>query len=389
MFNKGNKTSKGPGKLIWKTVISDKIFLLVNVLSLLILTALYFLFFQTKDLVFFPGNERPDVSFYTDSFDNGHSYLEKLTKTDSIAGIRFVLMDGFLFPYAGLEMREEKQKYFDLSKYNTIEIEAASSNLKSLYVYIHVKDSNVKDTLSDLSLRRLVKDINVGKERRSIKLPLSDFVTQDWWYNKVNQPKSDFSYPSFRKVRSINISTGLNPPKNVISDFNIYKIGFSRDNSMVVQTMLTIQILVAAFTFIFLYKEKSVKTKKKSVDINYKPIEVNNGTKIKTGYNFLDYINTNYDDPELNLTQISKSTGVGSREISDTISEKFGCNIKTYINQIRIMESKRLLLDSDLKVNEIAYKVGFNSPMNFNRVFKTLTGDTPLEFVKKSKVIKS
>jgi AraC-like DNA-binding protein len=389
MFNRGNKTLRSPAKLIWKIIITDRIFLLGNFFCLVILFSVYLAFFKTEEFNFFPGQEKPAVNFYTDSFDKGHSYLEKLIKTDTVVGIRFVITEGFPFPYVGLEMTDEKQRYFDLSKYNRIKVTASSDNLKSLYVYLHVRDSDVKDTVSDISLRRLVKDINVGKARQSIEVPLDDFTTQDWWYNKVNQPKTDFSDPSFHKVRSINISTGLNPPKQIISDFNIYEISFYRDNSIVVLTMSLIQVCVGAVIFFLLYKIRSVKPKKLSVDINYKPIEVNNGSKIKTGYNFLDYINTNYSDPELNLTQIAKSTGVGTREISDTISEKFGCNIKTYINQIRIMESKRLLLESDLKVNEIAYKVGFNSPMNFNRVFKTLTGDSPLEYVKKNRVVKS
>jgi AraC-like DNA-binding protein len=389
MFNQGKKTSKRPAKLIWKAVISDRIFLLGNILCFIVLTAVYLLFFKTNEFVFFPGQVKPNVSFYTDRYDNGHSYLEKLIKTDSVVGIRFVLTEGFLFPYAGLEITNEKQKYFDLSKFNKVKIEASSETLKSLYIYLHVKDRSVKDTVSEVGLRRLVKDINVGSYRQSIEVSFNDFITQDWWYNKVNQPKSDFSNPSFSKVRSINISTGLNPPKDTLSDFKIYKISFYRDNFVVILVIISVQIILTVTLFFLRHRNKSIKPEKKSIDINYKPIEVNNGNRIRTGYNFLDYINTNYSDPELNLTQIAKATGVGSREISDTISEKFGCNIKTYINQIRIMESKRLLLESDLKVNEIAYKVGFNSPMNFNRVFKTLTGDSPLEYVKKNRVAKS
>ncbi|MCR6642080.1 MAG: AraC family transcriptional regulator [Sporocytophaga sp.] len=102
--------------------------------------------------------------------------------------------------------------------------------------------------------------------------------------------------------------------------------------------------------------------------------------KLDTGFNFLDFINENFNNAELDLSLVSKKTGVNQRYISETISEKFNCNFKTYVNQIRINEAKRLLKDSDLNIGEIAYSVGFSSPGSFNRVFKSLTGMTPSEF---------
>jgi AraC family transcriptional activator of pobA len=48
-------------------------------------------------------------------------------------------------------------------------------------------------------------------------------------------------------------------------------------------------------------------------------------------------------------------------------------------NQI-IIETKRLLFFSELTVKEICYEIGFEDPVYFNRLFKKLTGLTPLSF---------
>ena len=40
-----------------------------------------------------------------------------------------------------------------------------------------------------------------------------------------------------------------------------------------------------------------------------------------------------------------------------------------------------VLKETDLQISEIAYKVGFSSPSNFNRVFKNLTDKNPSEFL--------
>lgn len=82
----------------------------------------------------------------------------------------------------------------------------------------------------------------------------------------------------------------------------------------------------------------------------------------------------------LTLELISKETTVTPRRIAHTIYEKYKCNYKTYINRIRINESKRFLTQTDLTIGEVAYKVGFNTQSHFNRVFKSETGLIPTDY---------
>jgi len=57
-----------------------------------------------------------------------------------------------------------------------------------------------------------------------------------------------------------------------------------------------------------------------------------------------------------------------------------GITFVEYIRLIRIREAKKLLEESDMKIIELAAKVGFNNVTYFNLLFKKETGETPVEF---------
>lgn len=62
---------------------------------------------------------------------------------------------------------------------------------------------------------------------------------------------------------------------------------------------------------------------------------------------------------------------------------------KTYnafLNEIRINEAcKRIIKNDSSAIASIAYETGFNSAVNFNKVFKKITGKTPSEYRKEFK----
>lgn len=54
----------------------------------------------------------------------------------------------------------------------------------------------------------------------------------------------------------------------------------------------------------------------------------------------------------------------------------------TFLNEVRIGHSCKLLIDKNLNVAQICYESGFNHLSNFNRQFKKIKGMTPSEFQK-------
>lgn len=56
-----------------------------------------------------------------------------------------------------------------------------------------------------------------------------------------------------------------------------------------------------------------------------------------------------------------------------------------FLNELRISEACKLLLNKDVSISEAAFEVGFNNISNFNRKFKSVLGVTPTEYSKRKK----
>ncbi len=79
---------------------------------------------------------------------------------------------------------------------------------------------------------------------------------------------------------------------------------------------------------------------------------------------------------ELNLSQ---------RRINDLFKAEYGLSPKIYIGNLRLEEAKRLLIETDDDILNIAYCVGFKSLSVFYSFFKEQTGITPKNYRKENK----
>ena len=65
---------------------------------------------------------------------------------------------------------------------------------------------------------------------------------------------------------------------------------------------------------------------------------------------------------------------------SDLIKKETGSTPKDFISLFMIEEAKRQLVETGADISEIAYRLGFEYPAHFTRMFKRLAGMTPKEF---------
>ncbi|MEO2203363.1 AraC family transcriptional regulator [Paenibacillus pabuli] len=94
------------------------------------------------------------------------------------------------------------------------------------------------------------------------------------------------------------------------------------------------------------------------------------------------YINEHYME-ELSLHLLADKFYISPYYLSRSFKEATGFAFVEYVNSVRIKEAKQQLERSNLKVNVIARKVGFGSVTHFGRVFKTVTGHSPLHYRRK------
>lgn len=66
--------------------------------------------------------------------------------------------------------------------------------------------------------------------------------------------------------------------------------------------------------------------------------------------------------------------------LNDSIKEVTGKSVTAHLQEQCIMEAKRLLYFTDLEVREIGFILGFNDAVYFGKLFRKLTGTTPLGF---------
>ena len=57
-------------------------------------------------------------------------------------------------------------------------------------------------------------------------------------------------------------------------------------------------------------------------------------------------------------------------------------NFVEYLNEIRVANACRFLVETDKSMSDIAYDCGYKTSSNFNRLFKKVTGTTPKEYRK-------
>ncbi|HWT76953.1 MAG TPA: response regulator [Mobilitalea sp.] len=95
----------------------------------------------------------------------------------------------------------------------------------------------------------------------------------------------------------------------------------------------------------------------------------------------LYYIEHNYSAP-LKLESIASLFGYNSSYLGKLFAQKMNQNFNSYLDEVRIKYSVELLDNTDLKVYEIAAKVGYSNVNYFHHKFRKIKGMSPVEYRK-------
>lgn len=94
------------------------------------------------------------------------------------------------------------------------------------------------------------------------------------------------------------------------------------------------------------------------------------------------YIDEHYAKKGLTLLEVAQQIHVSPNYLSYLFKKYMGCNLWEYVVKLRMEESRRLLLNTDLRRYEIAERVGYESPEHFSKMFKKYFGASPSELKK-------
>ncbi len=92
-----------------------------------------------------------------------------------------------------------------------------------------------------------------------------------------------------------------------------------------------------------------------------------------------EYVDCNYVN-NITLTSISKDFGISSGYLSVLFNDYIGQKFIDYLSNLRIQKAKNLLKSTDMKIYEIADKVGYRDAYYFSTAFKKIVGINPTDY---------
>ncbi len=93
----------------------------------------------------------------------------------------------------------------------------------------------------------------------------------------------------------------------------------------------------------------------------------------------VDFLKANYQS-DIAADGMAMAMGLSREEMNRVFRAFTGHRISEYINRLRVGDAARQLLDTDLRIAEIAFSVGFESVIVFNRAFLRVMDMTPGEY---------
>ena len=97
---------------------------------------------------------------------------------------------------------------------------------------------------------------------------------------------------------------------------------------------------------------------------------------METIYKATDYVKRNYAK-KITLDEVANHVFLSPSYFSKIFKQELNISFNNYLNQIRIENSKRLLLSDEIDMLKISEMVGFEDQSYFSKVFKKITGVTP------------
>ena len=95
------------------------------------------------------------------------------------------------------------------------------------------------------------------------------------------------------------------------------------------------------------------------------------------------YVKEHYME-DISLANVAKIANLSPPSFCRLFKSKTKKHFVEYLAEVRISQACKLILETDMSSSTIAYSCGYKTASNFNKIFKKITGYTPLEYKKKT-----
>lgn len=350
-------------------------------LPIVITVVLFVIDMTDRKFPAFPS-ERSDVIAFSDKEQGGKGESEVISCgiVGSHIELRYRLRDGFIRPYAGLRIDLNGA---DLTGYSRIKIDVDPGAAESLRVSLLSAVSGYSSIDNIDSFLFMQAEVSFDSKRTSLIIPLRNMFIPYWWNEENFSRYDDRGKKDLKNIRYIDIRSGTSHQLNSVNKITLYDINMLKNPLSILYRysfMLLLYIPWVLF-IVFNHLTHAVKSKtvlRSSLENSVLCSEIADTETVK----LVAYIGEYYSDPMLTVKKVASETEVGQHRISELLQKSFGLSFPQYVNNIRLIEAKRLLSDTDRKVSEIAVKVGFSSINHFNRLFQKIENCSPQKYRK-------
>lgn len=337
-------------------------------------------------------NARADFSWQTDiapDEPNRGTHTEVLDDSRDTLRWKYTLSKDNPFPYSAfvLNFRNENRDYIDLTAYERITFKAKCEPqiVSSLVVISHDAAVTVPD--DEVSRRVASSVFPCNSDGNLVTFRLRDIKTPDWWLWRYERTltEQDYDLSKVIDIRFVNTSRQQREHETKVEVTNIVLTG--EDWRFLNGAIALVLVLwLAFFTVIFkrycrlLEADVKARVLQDKQFIAYKALTIA-PQKDKEKSGLLQYLATEYANPELSLEAVCSDLGLNRTKVNEILKAEIGMTFSGYLNKLRLTEAARLLSEHDqANVSEIAHQVGYNNPSYFNKLFKSEYGCTPKSF---------
>lgn len=90
-----------------------------------------------------------------------------------------------------------------------------------------------------------------------------------------------------------------------------------------------------------------------------------------------DYIRENFNNPDMCVAMVSEAFQLSEKYLFSLVREQTGKSFGDYLEALRLKKAEELLRNTDIKINQIHTKVGFNSQNTFYKAFNRVYEISP------------
>lgn len=89
----------------------------------------------------------------------------------------------------------------------------------------------------------------------------------------------------------------------------------------------------------------------------------------------------NLDDSTFGVSELAEQVGISRVHLNRKMKERYGMSPVNFIRSYRLKQAAYFLVNNNVNISEVAYRVGFSSHSHFSNSFRDFFGMTPKEFI--------